>query len=244
MERLRKGKNGITLVALVVTIVILIILATISVNIVMQGGLIDRAQSGKGIYELQREKERLELVKADIVSNANYAGKVTVDSYIEELIKQGITTADKVTDNGDGSKTVLTDTGYKATIKPNGTNDIVISIEGDKIAENPNPVPTVSPTTTPTPVPELPDITPTTPAGTEVKKPSTWTSEKVSAIADGKGGIVPLPNGYNYIGGDYDTGLVISDKVGDTMDASGVNMRKPICVDTSTRRRYINKNRI
>jgi len=82
---------------------------------------------------------------------------------------------------------------------------------------------------------ELPDITPTTPAGTQVKKPSTWTSEKVIAIADGKGGVVPLPNGYNYVGGDIDTGLVISDKAGDTMDASGVNMRKPIRVDTSAR---------
>lgn len=82
---------------------------------------------------------------------------------------------------------------------------------------------------------DLPDITPTTPAGTQVKKPSIWTSEKVTAIADGKGGIVPLPNGYYYVGGDIDTGLVISDKAGDTMDASGVNMRKPIRVDTSAR---------
>jgi len=82
---------------------------------------------------------------------------------------------------------------------------------------------------------ELPDITPTTPAGTQVKKPNTWTSEKVIAIADGKGGLVPLPDGYYYVGGDIDTGLVISDKAGDTMDASGVDMRKPICVDTCAR---------
>ena len=82
---------------------------------------------------------------------------------------------------------------------------------------------------------ELPDITPTTPAGTQVKKPNTWTSEKVTAIADGKGGLVPLPDGYYYVGGDIDTGLVISDKAGDTMDASGVDMRKPICVDTCAR---------
>lgn len=95
--------------------------------------------------------------------------------------------------------------------------------------------PTPVPTPTPTSKPELPDITPTTPVGTEVKKPSTWDSTKVTAIADGNGGIVPLPNEYHYVGGNYNEGLVISDKPGDTMNASGVNMRKPVCMDTSTR---------
>lgn len=72
-------------------------------------------------------------------------------------------------------------------------------------------------------------------AGAQVKKPSTWTSQKVTAISDGKGGIVPLPDEYYYVGGDIDTGLVISDKAGDTMDASGTSMRKPVCVDTCNR---------
>ena len=67
--------------------------------------------------------------------------------------------------------------------------------------------------------------TPTKPvAGTTVAKPGTWTSSQVTPIADGNGGTVPLPSGFYYVGGDYDTGLVISDKQGDTMSASGVNM--------------------
>ena len=67
--------------------------------------------------------------------------------------------------------------------------------------------------------------TPTNPtAGTTVAKPGTWTSSQVTPIADGNGGTVPLPNGFYYIGGDISTGLVISDKQGDTMSASGVNM--------------------
>ena len=61
-------------------------------------------------------------------------------------------------------------------------------------------------------------------AGTTVTKPGTWTSTEVTPMADGNGGIVPLPGGFHYVGGDYDTGLVISDKQGDTMDASGVDM--------------------
>ena len=67
--------------------------------------------------------------------------------------------------------------------------------------------------------------TPTNPtAGTTVAKPGTWTSSNVTPIADGNGGTVPLPSGFYYVGGDISTGLVISDKQGDTMTASGVNM--------------------
>ena len=61
-------------------------------------------------------------------------------------------------------------------------------------------------------------------AGITVAKPGTWTSSQVTPIADGNGGTVPLPNGFYYVGGDISTGLVISDKQGDTMSASGVNM--------------------
>ena len=67
--------------------------------------------------------------------------------------------------------------------------------------------------------------TPTNPtAGTTVSKPGKWTSTEVTPIADGNGGTVPLPNGFHYVGGDISTGLVISDKQGDTMSASGVDM--------------------
>ena len=67
--------------------------------------------------------------------------------------------------------------------------------------------------------------TPTKPtAGTTVAKPGTWTSSQVTPIADGNGGTVPLPSGFHYVGGDILTGLVISDKQGDTMSASGVDM--------------------
>ena len=68
---------------------------------------------------------------------------------------------------------------------------------------------------------ELPEITDTTPAGTVVKTPEEWTTLVGEAISDGAGTAIPLPSGFYYVGGDYDTGLVISDKENDTMDASG-----------------------
>ncbi len=128
---MRKTKEGgITLIALAVTIVILIILATISVSIVINSGLISRTQSDKEIYEMERERERLELVKGEVATNIDHIGIVTVDTYIEELINQDITITEDVIDNGDGSKNIITDTGYSVIIKEKGKEDIEIIIEG------------------------------------------------------------------------------------------------------------------
>ena len=46
-----KNQKGITLVALVVTIVVLIILATISISVALNGGIIGKAQDAKTYYE-------------------------------------------------------------------------------------------------------------------------------------------------------------------------------------------------
>lgn len=48
-----KSQKGITLVALVVTIVVLIILATISISVAINGGLIQKTKDAKDYYESQ-----------------------------------------------------------------------------------------------------------------------------------------------------------------------------------------------
>ena len=73
------------------------------------------------------------------------------------------------------------------------------------------------------PKPEAPETTPDTPVGTEIKAPDTWTSDKVTPISDGSGNAIPLPDGFYYVGGDRNSGLVISDKQNDTMDATFPN---------------------
>ena len=45
-----KSQNGITLVALVVTIIILVILATISISLALNSGLIPRAEQARDTY--------------------------------------------------------------------------------------------------------------------------------------------------------------------------------------------------
>ena len=45
-----KNQKGITLVALVVTIIILVILATISISLAVNSGLIGRAETARNVY--------------------------------------------------------------------------------------------------------------------------------------------------------------------------------------------------
>ena len=60
-----KNQNGITLVALVITIVILIILATVSISIALNGGLVDQAQAGADAYKAAQQDEALKITNVE-----------------------------------------------------------------------------------------------------------------------------------------------------------------------------------
>ena len=66
MEKNTKYKTqntnrGITLVALIITIIVLLILAMVSIRLVMNGGIIGRAENGTKVYSVSEEKEQIQL---------------------------------------------------------------------------------------------------------------------------------------------------------------------------------------
>lgn len=132
MENTSNEKNsGITLVALVITIIMLLILAGVTLNLTLgDNGLLKRAQEATNLYNIEEERERLEMVKATVAIENN--GEVTVDKYVDKLIEEGITKAEDVIDNGDGSKEVTTDKGFVVTVKPDGEKDVIIEINGEQ----------------------------------------------------------------------------------------------------------------
>ena len=74
--KFKNNKRGITLIALVITIVILIILATVSINVVLgEGGLIQRAQEGKDLTEQAQIDEKEEITGAEEYINSVIGGK-------------------------------------------------------------------------------------------------------------------------------------------------------------------------
>ena len=61
-----RGQKGITLVALVVTIVVLIILAAVSIGLVLdQDGIMGRAKNGSENYQLAANEESARLTNIE-----------------------------------------------------------------------------------------------------------------------------------------------------------------------------------
>ena len=130
--RERRKANGITIVALAITIVVLLILAGITISIVFsQDGVIKKAQEAKEQTEVAQIREQLELAKATEFIEGN--GKIDPDSYFQRLEDEGII-GDKDTDvveTGDGVYEVTTDPGYifEVTVEPSKDNPENIDIE-------------------------------------------------------------------------------------------------------------------
>ena len=78
-----KEVRGITIISLVVTIVVLLILAGVSVSLVIENNnLFDKAKSTQKIQTIAGIKEALELEKADI----QVEGKtVNLENYLEQI---------------------------------------------------------------------------------------------------------------------------------------------------------------
>lgn len=85
MRKISK-QNGITLIALIVSIVILIILASISINIVLNGGIINRAEKGAELTELAKVEEKANLIYAD-QKMEEYQNKEKEDVRINDIIE-------------------------------------------------------------------------------------------------------------------------------------------------------------
>lgn len=84
-----KTERGITLIALVVTIIVLIILAGVSINLVLgDNGIITKAKQGKAEYSQAQAREKLELVLAELqtdkLTDIKYDKQETVNERLKE----------------------------------------------------------------------------------------------------------------------------------------------------------------
>ncbi len=207
--KIEKSKeiSGITLIALVITIIILLILAGITIlTLTGENGLLNRAKTAgeRNKYATAEEK-----VKLAVMSSIGTNGSIN-----DDLLKENI-------NNIEGLDKKVNEINYDLTIKVDGY-EFKISRLG-KV------------TSTGQAVGEPPENTPSTNAGTEVALKDSWSTEtmkyiktangeeekevtKVStvyAISAGNGESVPVPYGFYYVGGTVDSGVVISDNIAD-----------------------------
>ena len=207
-----KSIKGITLVALVITIVILLILAGISIQAITNTGLFANAKRAAEESKYANAEEKVKMaVMASYDENA---------SLNKDLLKDSLNKIDginpKVTEVTWDLKVNVD--GYEFTITEYGT----VTCLGRKEQEN------------------LPENNKDNPqdAGTEVALKDSWKTqtarhvktedgsevtevEKVStvyAISVGNGESVPVPYGFYYVGGSINTGVIISDNEADKYD--------------------------
>ena len=117
-----KKNNGITLIALVITIIVLLILAGVTIaTLTGENGILTRASEASEQTEIAEEKEAIGVAYAGVLADNNGSG-VSASELQDELRNNGYNAT--VTDNGDGTFTVEFESGREYTINADG------SIEG------------------------------------------------------------------------------------------------------------------
>ena len=194
MRNIRKSKfinntnNGITLIALVITIIVLLILAGVTIATLMgDNGILTKANDAKKETEIAEVKERAQLDIASWVADKMENGEdATVNT--PDMVKNILDTA-----NPDTSNRYYKDVTDEGVVTP---NDYIVPIEELYTNETGAGGGTGEV--------EAGDVL-------ESERPEKWTSDKVTPIADGEDGVIPLPDGFSYVGGTKSDGIVISD---------------------------------
>ena len=116
MKKNHKSTKGITLIALVITIVVLLILAGISIaTLTGENGILSRAKDASNNTDAASAKEKVQLLLTDYgVEKYTNEGTNDLITYLNGKKDKG--EIDEVTDNNDGTITVEVD-GYEVVIK-------------------------------------------------------------------------------------------------------------------------------
>ena len=132
---LDQNNKGITLIALVLTIIILIILAGISINLILgDNGLLGKAKDAREQQTIESIREKLDIVKGS--DYLEQEGNNSIDTYFETLEKEKIepytvTNKQKMTDV---IGNVEVDNKYSYIVKIENNKNIKIEYEG-KVGE-------------------------------------------------------------------------------------------------------------
>ena len=129
------SQKGITLVALIITIIVLLILAIVSIRLVMNGGIIDKANKGVNAYNEAEVKEKIQLAYSELEMAKFTNSNLDETAFLTERLQaQGLTGA-TVEATSDGWN--ITYNGKSYPLSKNGTvGDAVAVIDWDTVIAN------------------------------------------------------------------------------------------------------------
>ena len=197
MKKYIQNKNGITLIALIVTIIILLILSGVTLNMVLgENGLVNQAKESKNEYEEMVKNAQGDIDKLHnelIAEKGDIPGETKVQVTSITLIKTSI----------ELEKGQVLDLSTGLTVEPdNATNKNVIwSSSNPTVATVNNGIVTAVSGGSATIIVKSTD-------GSNVSATCLIT------VSDPLGGVT-IPEGYYYVGGTKDSGIVISDAEAD-----------------------------
>ena len=124
-----EDRNGITLLPLIVTIIVLVILAGVGISVINSGNIFENAINVVEQSKIASKKEEIELV---IIGKMNVSVReITIDKIIEALEKKGIIDEGNSNEENGQVKTNLDGYIYEITEKPNGDWDVKYVGKGD-----------------------------------------------------------------------------------------------------------------
>lgn len=124
MSKLKNNK-GITLVALIITVIVLLILAMVSIRLVINNGVVERGQTAVNAYQYEEVKEKIITAFREYqmgkMENSNY-------SFEEALENAGVNAK---------SVTLENETEYKVVVDTNsGEKTFIVTLDGHISEEN------------------------------------------------------------------------------------------------------------
>ena len=129
-----KSTKGITLIALVITILILIILAGVSVSVLFnQDGIITKAKQAQKSTEISKITEQLELEKENYLLE-NEEKTLTLEGYIDYIINKGI--VDNIQNGADENSKIITVNNYMFLIEKEEQSELKIKYIGENNSES------------------------------------------------------------------------------------------------------------
>ena len=234
---MKERKNhGITLIALIVTIIIMLIIAGVVIaQLTGENGLITKSSLVKARTEYQSAKEEVDIKLMEIIADCEERGvEYNIDEIYEAIEKDDEKTIEKIFNKESGA----VKSGVSDTIVD--LSDIVVSVKKYSkykfVVEETCELKEITTITAGGSV--ISANTKGTPAGEEVALEEGWgtqgvgyyktsdgtevkglqTVSTVYAISAGNGETIPVPYGFYYVGGNKSTGVIISDNKADKYD--------------------------
>ena len=121
--KLKESEKGITLIALVITIIVLLILAAVSIAMLTgKNGILSKASMSKDKTEIKNAEESIKLVISEWKIEKQ-TEKTKIEEFLTKKVPNELDSYDKVSDN----EYELEKNGYELTIDENG--DIITEIQ-------------------------------------------------------------------------------------------------------------------